>query len=332
MLPLLAVLICIQPAEPQSGVEAIAPRAAGICLATVIKIERVDFRPTDGNLALVATLNPILASGAVPSTVGITLDRGGLLPPDAPPPAPEGPLKADSLVVGRDYWFAFSSRHEWDRYPQGILKVWPSTDPEAGPILEKAARANELKWSPQFHPQTGLTWGHLVDPADNKALHVRVTRDGRALWTRVFPGGDPKTQPFGIQSAPVHPGTPVLLVSSKLALAADNEYAVPGPKTYSIIESLDAHTGKPVQLWVWDRGHLVLERDHDTRTSAVSVESRYDFVQPPPTPDRAKPERWHRKVTTTFTPGQPASQRTYRYDPTLDPKDRWVDISKFPTR
>ena len=75
LVPIVA-LACCTATHPQPTAEDLAPHAAGVCLARVIKIKEFDGRPADGPMGLQVSLRPVRASGEVSDrlTMGLIAD------------------------------------------------------------------------------------------------------------------------------------------------------------------------------------------------------------------------------------------------------------------
>jgi hypothetical protein len=144
----------------------LAPNASGIALAEIVEVKSFDERPGDGNAGVRFNLRLVRGSGHFRDSISVVTDFGGLRPPGVEPPDPKtlGPLKADSLKKGERYWFAFASNpmlltHESS---QGIVAFWTEKQPKPVEQLEGAVKEDLFKWSPQFDPQTALSYGHLI--------------------------------------------------------------------------------------------------------------------------------------------------------------------------
>lgn len=230
----------------------LAPRASGMFLAEVVSIVERDDRSGDGDLYDEVSLKVLRTTGNALDKVIIVKASGGHLIPDSEPPRPRLELRPGDLVVGKQYWFVNPSIRV-SGYPSGISGWWPVGDSLADRIFEDAIRNDVLRWSPTYEPESGLTYGLLVDPA-NKSWQVRVWDDKRVLWTRKLQGKRSARYDswilFSLAVSPAEPrprglpeSTIVLVAETAAELTDENEWELPAA-TYYIRYLLDARTGR----------------------------------------------------------------------------------------
>ena len=140
------------------GPDQIAPIAAGVALVEVI--EATPFGRDESPKGVSFKLRRVRGSGDFHDAIHVLTDPG---------PAARAasravdyllstPVKADYLKTGQRYWVAFAPPDYWgqtygaralvDAFPQWVNGVWPENDPEAGPVLDEAVKADRWKLHP----------------------------------------------------------------------------------------------------------------------------------------------------------------------------------------
>lgn len=303
-------------------------KASGVCLAKVTALKERDGRPSDGNLAVTATLEILRGSGATRKSLYIVKAYGGLRP-KGPPPKPRGPLRHDSLTKGGRYWLVFCSVHEAvsGKYPQGVIRWWPENTPEIAKVLEKAVREDRYAWQPQYEPKSGLFYGHKAEPGKDQ-WRIRVWKDAKVLWEKVlrgakseryvawyfWPGGYvPSLKP---EDRPKITG--LLRAETGRRLEDGNEYGLPAGKYY-VAYCFDADTGRRITVAISKlQGPQVelLLRVYDLKTGKVRWERTSEWMLTGGLAVGAKKESWLRQIVRTYDlkTGRKAGEEVFRVD------------------
>lgn len=332
-----AFVLCalLVAADPQK-LDAVAPHAAGVALAEVVKVEEFDDRPMDGNKGVRFKLKLVRGTGEFEDTVTVVTAFGGLRPPGSKP-KPSAPVRPESLEKGKRYWFAFSSRHQYEEYNQGVICFWPDTDAKVAEVMEAAVKNDLLKWHPQYDPQTELTYGRTVG---EKSWKVRVEKAGKVLWEKELPGGPQDGySSWGLwdNTGNSFPSTfppcgKLLIAESKSKLDAGNEYGLAaGP--YHVNTGFDPETGKRYAAWVslpQVSSVELLHREYDPESGKPRREDRFDWPQTGGKAAGAKTENWYRKVSRLFDPatGKVTKEEVFRHDQDAEFDKRWVKVGK----
>jgi hypothetical protein len=127
------------PVAP-SELNALAPHAAGVWLVEVVECVEYDSRPCDGNKGMRVKLRGVRGSGQFHDVIDVVTAYGGLRPPGRVEPQLPTLIRPDTLQVGRQYWIAFASIHELEKYPQGVINYWLKGDEATEKALEEAVR------------------------------------------------------------------------------------------------------------------------------------------------------------------------------------------------
>jgi hypothetical protein len=329
----LALSLPARAADPK--VEEFAPHASGVALAEVVAVEKFDMRPADGPAGVRFKLKRVRGSGDFPGQITVITAYGGLRPPGSPEPKPGAPVKSDSLKKGERWWFAFSSRHEYETYNEGVIGFWPEKDAKAA-ALEAAANADAYRWHPQYDPQTKLAYGRLTE---KDKWRVRVWRGDKDLWEKELPG-TPVSGSFdwglwdntgGELEVSMPKSGKILIAETSTRLDKGNEFGLaPGP--YWVNTGFDTETGKRLAAWVRlpqvSQVELV-DRRYDPASGKVQFELRYDFLQTGGKAAGAKAEEWYRKIQRTFdSSGRVTKEEVFRYDAAAEAGKRWVKAGK----
>lgn len=309
------------------------PYAAGVCLVEVVRVTELIPSVSEGLVGVNVKLRIVRGSGAIREDLCITKAADDPLAP-APAGKPKSPLAPNSLKKGHRYWIAFASDEDTDKYPQGVIAFWPENDPKMAKLLRAATRTDHYKWHPQYDPKTGLTYGHLDEPA-KRQWRLRVEKKRTILWEKVIPG----TKSEGYFSWGLwdngYCGFPTemprcgkfLLAETAQALAKDNEFALPAG-TYLVATAYEPETGRRLAAWV-SRHHAgrvdVVHRDYEAKTGKLRCDVRFDWPTKGGRAVGAAEEKWWRKVVRTFDPatGRLRSEEVFRYDPARE-GERWV--------
>lgn len=267
--------------------EKLVPRAAGVALVEVAETEEVDMRPGCGNLELRVRFRVLRKTGDVADNISIVKAFGGLRPHGSPTPKHYGPVKLDTFEKGKRYWVAFSSRHDWRRYPQRVVESWPElARPE---LLERAVDTDHYRDRPQYDPETGLTHGDLPGD-DGKSTRVRMERDGAPVWEVNVPGVmDDRSRVSNTWRFVHRSHSPMMLQEADGAgwflmmemavdLPAGNEFSL-APRKYRVLYLLDAETGRTASVRVsrFDNSPestAMIVRYFDPTTKAIKREIR----------------------------------------------------------
>jgi hypothetical protein len=344
----IALLTCLVPAPaaaqaPRTFAE-LAPNASGVALAELVELNPYDMRPSDGNAGVEFKLKLVRGSGQFRESIHVITAFGGLRPRGAEPPDPKtlGPLKADSLKKGERYWFAFASRPMslTEQTSQGLVAYWPQKEPKVTELLEAAVKDNAYRWSPQYDPETGLTYGHVIEKDRSR---VRVEKAGKLLWENEIPGTMIRPEHTfwlsGLRGFPekipstLPPVGRILNVKFETSLGGQNEYKLPSGR-YVIEYGLDPETGKRLAAWLtrllpgggrYDALHV----EYDAESLKPRREHRFDWPEKGGKAVGAKTENWWRRTTRDFDPktGRVTNKEVFRYDDTRDAEDRWVIVS-----
>ena len=317
-----------RPPEGGLSLEEDLAKASGVCLAKVTGLKEVDERRSDGNLAVIATLQIIRGFGAMRKLLNIVKAYGGVMPHPVDR-SPRGPLRHDSLEKGGRYWFVFCSVHEHEsgKYPQGVIAWWPQNTPKIAEVLEKAIQKDQYAWEPQYEPKTGLFYGHKAEPGKNR-WRIRVWKNAKPLWEKVlqgtkadrwipwrfWPGGDA----LSVQPEDCPRITGVLRAETARRLEEGNEYGLPAGKYY-VAYCFDADTGRRVSAQVskFQQGRaeprLVL---YDLKTGNVRMERAFQWMPTGGIAAGAKKESWLRKIVRRYDPktGKKVGEEVFRYD------------------
>lgn len=306
----------------------VVPNAAGVCLAEVVAMTKYDHTGADGNAGLRASLRIVRSSGLFQESIDIVTKYGGLGPPGSEYPKTfPGPVRPDSISVGKRYWFAFSSRNQWDKHPQGVIAFWQEWDATVKNQLDEAIKNDRYGWSPQFEPTSGLTYGHKVDEK-KKEWSIRVERNRKMLWETTLSGkrsgrwrawtvesqGNMLEIPETIRNG----GAMGLLAETELTLADGNEYELPGGD-YFVQHFFDLENGQRLATVVskaMKYGDNPLAFQAYDRTSGKKVYDRRDQVLE--TGGKAlggREEQWWRRTVRRFDAktGNVASEEVFRY-------------------
>jgi hypothetical protein len=187
--------VTVLPPDKPSSTDArdvtdVLSRASAVALAEVVSVSEYNGQPHDGPLEHVVKLRIVKSSGEPPAKIDIIIAweaRGGRSEPATKPQAPARvPLFPNPLIVGQRYWFAWSSVHEMNKFPNHIIAWWIE---DAAPVkaLEDALRTDRYQWQPQYEPTTGRRYGHSFDEKAN-ATSVRVWINDKLLWERTLSG------------------------------------------------------------------------------------------------------------------------------------------------
>jgi hypothetical protein len=312
-------------------VEEFAPHAAGVALVEVTAVEKYDQRPVDGNAGVKFKLKLVRGSGEFVGTVHVVTAFGGLRPPGVVP-KPSAPLKADSLTKGERYWIAFSSRHEYEKYNQGVIGFWPEKDAKAE-ALEAAVKADTYKWHPQYDPKLKLAIGRVIE---KDTWRVRGEKDGKVIWEKQLPGKPTEAYFYGLfqsTGGDLDVKMPkcgqILFTETDTKLEADNEFGLPAGRYY-VNNGLDPETGKKHGTWVRvaQAGHIaVMNREYDPDTGKPTRDQRFDGIDTGGKALGAKTESWLRRTDRTFDPtGKVTKEEVFWYDASADAGKRWVKV------
>jgi hypothetical protein len=326
IVPLLALALAAEPPR----LDTLAPHASGIALAEVVEVKEYDERPMDGNKGIRFKLKRVRGTGHFDETVDVVTDFGGLRPP-GDVPKPSAPLKPDSLKKGERYWLAFSSRHDYERYNQGVIGFWPEKD-KVSEVLEVAVKDDVYRWSPQYVPELKLSYGHVVE---KDTWRIRAERDGKVLWEKALPG-KPLDYHFGLfqsTGGSFEVQMPkcghILFTESDARLEKDNEFGLPAG-SYYVNNGLDPQTGKRHGTWVrvaQGPSVEVMNRAYDLDTGKPTRDERFEFLKSGGKAVGAKTEEWWRKVERTFdASGEVTKEAVFRYDESAEREKRWVKV------
>jgi hypothetical protein len=289
-------------------------------------VEEIDERPSDGDLYVKATLQIIRGSGATRPSLNIVKAFGGLRPPGVTPVV-RGPLRYDSLKVGERYWFVFSSTHQYDEYPQGVINWWPEESPAVSATLQQAVDEDRYQWRPQYEPKTGVSYGYKEEPA-KRQWHIRVEKAGELLWEKVLPGTKSDQYvawylwPGGyvpyLDEADLTGVNGILRAETRTVLLEDNEFDL-SPDEYYVAYCFDVDTGNTVTVRVaaFQPGCVErLLRRLDLETGKTCMERRQQWLDSGGIDVGAETEGWLRRVVRKYdvATGQMTSEDVFRID------------------
>jgi hypothetical protein len=126
-----------------SKLDSLAPHATGVWLVEVVECVEYDGRPGDGNKGVRVKLRGVRGIGQFREVIDVITEFGGLCPPGRTHPQLPLLIRPDTLQAGQQYWIAFASVHEWEKYPQGVINYWPKGDETVEKTLEEAVREGE---------------------------------------------------------------------------------------------------------------------------------------------------------------------------------------------
>lgn len=329
-----ALLVAVDgPAKKPVTLESLAPNAAGIALVEVVAAKPFDNTPMDGHKGVEFQFKIVRSSGKVHRTVLVITAFGGAMAPGVKPKFP-WPVKADSLKVGKRYWFAFSSDDDDRKHPQYVIAFWPEFTKGVANLLDKAVTANRYRWQPQFDPKTKLAHEHLVDEETNR-WRIRVRKEGKVLWEKPLPWIKHYHLTWRSETgcqlpSPLPPCGKFLIAGSARSLKTGNEYGLPA-KTYNVATSFDPETGRRLAVLVsrFQTGFAPeLEVVYDPKTGRKSLGARYEWLQSGGRRVGAKKDAWWRKTITHFDPktGREIARDVFRYDESRTSGTRWVKI------
>jgi hypothetical protein len=219
--------------------------------------------------------------------------------------------------------------------PQGVVAVWPEKEPKVGPALDAGVEADVLKWSPQYDPATGQTYGHVQGEKDWKD---RVEKNGKLLWERFVPGkhvdkhlGWGLIESTGIDfPAKMPPCKRLLIAPSLVALEQDNDFGLPAG-SYQVQIGFDPESGKRYSAWVIEPNAALdlIHRDYEPDTAKVTREDRFDVLKTGGKAAGARTEEWYRKTSRTFdtVTGKVAREEVFWYDDQAEFENRWVKVA-----
>jgi hypothetical protein len=315
------------------SLDALVPNASGVALIEVVEVKEYDERPMDGNKGVRFKLKLVRGSGAFPGEVGVVTDFGGLRPP-GDVPKPSAPLKPDSLKKGERYWIAFSSRHDHEKYNQGVIGFWPEKD-KVSEVLEATVKDDVYRWSPQYVPELKLSYGHVIE---KDTWRVRAERDGKVIWEKTLPGKPLDAYHFGLfqsTGGDFEVQMPkcghILFTESDARLEKDNEFGLPaGP--YYVNNGFDPQTGKRHGTWIrvaQGPSVEVMNRAYDLGTGKPARDERFEFLKSGGKAVGARAEEWWRKIERTFdASGEVTKEEVFRYDESAEREKRWVKVKK----
>lgn len=324
--------------------EKLAPQAAGLAHVEVVDIKEVDSRPSDGPLYLDVRFRILGGTGIISEGVNIIKAIGGLRPPNAPPFKPHGPVKVDTFKKGQRYWVAFCSQYDWERYPQGVIKVWP--DEDAPKLLQEAIRTDHYAHKPEYDPRSGLTHSYRTITG-KPGWRVRMERDGKLLWEVKLPGEKFKGEKFegewrllnreqwpsGLGHANQNRSGWYLMAETVSLLEEMNSYQLPAKK-HRLTYALDADSGKTAAIWI-SRLDLAptstpsVTQYFDLNTGKVQREERFNLLEKGGLAVGAREERWLRKLVRTYDPntGELKDEKVYHF--TTSPEgSKYVPINE----
>ena len=308
--------------ETIATLEKFAPHASGVCLAEVLRLEEVDWRPMDGPLFVRAKLLVVRGSGSVPDSISIVTEPGGAGPPRRDPPPRI--LKADSLQPGVKYWFALCSPHQRTEYPEGVIDYWLEDTPEIHDALMRATLFDHYRWQPAFDPKSGLTYGRLA--AGKESWQIRVEKNGKVLWETTVPGVmSARANAWGLYARnDVHARwtepnrtNQHLCAETATILEAGNDYHMP-PGKYYVLYLFDLDTGHRAAIRILEhQPGLVthLYRAFDPETNRKRGEERYESIGIGGYALGGGTDGWLIKTVSTFDPqtGSKTGEELYRH-------------------
>ncbi len=331
------------PPGPRIDEEHLA-RASGVALVRVTSIERVDERPSDGNLVDNIGLEVIKSSGVVRKSLRIVVAEGGMRPPPSqrPPPIERiRPIKPGDLVEGQRYWLVFSSEMDRKRYAQGVI-AWRHAAALRGrsSSLAKAVRDDRYRWRPQLNPEIGLTLEYLVDPGGADWV-VRIVREGEILWSETLPGAPSDLNWNPWLFSPSHVGPPladmlpddaaILLTRTRCELPADAEAGLPAGE-YFVEQQWDALDGSVLTRKVFRPQTSRVElnnRLYDPATDRQIQLTIYQWRESGGKEAGGEADAWYRREVRRYDgkTGGHIDTKVYRHDSRHAP-DGWVEIDE----
>lgn len=278
----LALALPTANADPAAALQKIAPKAQGLWLVEIVKVDSYDQRGGDGNLGLKVKLRPIKGTGKSVDTLHIVTEYGGHQQPGSPPLKPPTFLKPSTFQLKKQYWIAFASRYQRNRHPQGVVGYWNKDDPKVTKLFTAAVKEDVLEWSPIYDPRTQLTYGRrVISTPEGKepAWQILVEHEGKELWKKTIPGvmstrylcwhidhHAPTNYPDLVQKSGV-----LLIAETLTTLPKGNEFGLPADKVY-VQTIYDPDTGKRLSTHVCSSrlGRPTLqERKYDFKTGKI---------------------------------------------------------------
>jgi hypothetical protein len=325
--------------------EGLVPHASGLCLAEVVDLKEIDARPMDGNLSICATLREIRGSGKRQHAISIIKEWGGYPNPRSKAPEIKLKLQPDSLTKGQEYWFVFCSPYM--QRVEGIIDYWPKGTPEVDELLTSAVSADYYCWQPQYHPESGITYGHLAI-SEQKGWRLRAQKEGKTLWEKTLPGIPSPflmTEGIGVLDRGSNPSRWFAPVAQRFELWAEtetmlsdrNDYQLPSVK-YHFQEQFDLETGKHVAASILDGktgATPIVFQVYDEKTGRRRGEERYEYIKIGGRFFDADTDGWVIKVEQTYDPvsGDLMSEELYRAGTIVHPgslirSSAWIPMGK----
>ena len=272
-----------------ASINKLAPNASGVCLAEVVSIVPYDQRPSDGDKGFKVTLRPIQSSGQFNDKIYIITEYGGYPAPGSILEPPNNLIKPDSLTAGKQYWFAFASRHDYKNRPQSVIGFWPASDTKVSKSMQSAIQNNVYRWNPQFDPKTQLTYGRIQ--SSKQDWEIRVNKGEKVLWKKTVPG-TMSTRSFSWtldgyakvnfpDVAKTSCGK-LLVTETATHLRPDNEYGLPVGAVY-LRTAFDPETGKRLHDQISRHQApqvTLLTRTYNPTTGEVEKEVKTKFTKP----------------------------------------------------
>lgn len=351
---LLVTLLAAAPAANKIEPDDVVPNAAGVCLAEVVSMTEYDDRSGDGDAGIEVELRPIRSSGYVMNVFWIHTGHSPWVPLNRRSKEFPGPIRPNSIAVRKRYWIAFSSVHDWNKHGQGIIAFWNENDASVKDRLEAAIKSNRYEWSPQFHPESGLTHSHKMNDSKSE-LTVRVERDRKVLWETKLSRSPPSSlklprdqdpPPYRRYTMPESPisieteaGKYRLRARTVTTLSRKNDFELP-LGDYGVSREYDLESGKLLAFRirlnrdVFPFFRVQMVQDYDPHTGNNIRETREDLLETGGKAVGENKDAWWRKIERTYEAksGKLKSEEYSRNaEINISPKEseyRWVKINK----
>ena len=271
-----------------ASINKLAPNASGVCLANVVSIVPYDHRPSDGNKGFKVTLRQISGSGQFNDTIHIITEYGGHTESGITPEPPNNLINPDSLTTGKQYLFAFASKHDYKYHPQSVIGFWPASDTKVSKSMQTAIQNNVYRWNPQFDPETQLTYGRLQ--SSKQDWEIRVNKGEKVLWKKTVLGTmSTRSRSWTLDEyakvnfpdvAETSCGK-LLVAETATYLRLGNEYGLPVGAVY-LRTAFEPETGKRLHDQIRQQGPQValLTRTYNPTTGEVEKEVKTKFAKP----------------------------------------------------
>jgi len=326
----IAFLLFIEESRLGERLEKLAPYAAGLAFVEVVEIKEVDWRPSDGPLNVDVKFRFLKRTGATMESISIIKAPGGHSAPNSPPFKPHGPVKVDTFTKSGRYWVAFCSQYDWERFPQGVVRVWKESD--APKDLGEAVRVDHFFHQPQYDPESGFTHSHRIEK-DKSSWRVRMDRGGKFLWERKLPGEKFVGEQFegeygllsraqwpnGIEHADKNKSGRYLFAETTAKLPPANSFGLKADQ-YRLTYALDADSGKTAAIWVSEMrlgptSTPSVVQYFDLKNGRLRIEVRFDLLEKGGVAAGGKEERWYRKLVRTYDAEakRVEKEETFRY-------------------